>query len=111
MHCCGRADAYAARYCLLCVAETLCRMARAALAENVRACRCMSGGVISSKVVPGLCNRSPAGRPVGARPFAAITPWRSGAGCRRRSALAEYVNITTLNRLAKQAWPVSRSAI
>ncbi len=47
----GKTPAYAARYCLLCVAETLCRMARAALAEHPGLPVVFAGGVMSSEVI------------------------------------------------------------
>ena len=49
----GRSPAYVCKYCLLCVAETLYRMARAALAERPGLPVVFAGGVMSSGLVRG----------------------------------------------------------
>ena len=49
----GRSPAYVCKYCLLCVAETLYRMARAALAERPGLPGVFAGGVMSSGLVRG----------------------------------------------------------
>ena len=47
----GKSPAYVCRYCLLCVAETLFRMARAALEEHPGLPVVFAGGVMSSEIV------------------------------------------------------------
>ena len=47
----GKTPAYVCKYCLLCVAETLCRMARAALTERPGLPVVFAGGVMSSEIV------------------------------------------------------------
>ena len=49
----GRSPAYVCKFCLLCVAETLYRMARAALAERPGLPVVFAGGVMSSGLVRG----------------------------------------------------------
>lgn len=49
----GKSPAYVCKYCLLCVAETLYRMARAALAERPSLPVVFAGGVMSSGLVRG----------------------------------------------------------
>lgn len=47
----GKSEAYVCKYCLLCVAQTLCRMAQAALADHPGLPVVFAGGVMSSDVI------------------------------------------------------------
>ncbi len=53
----GRAAPYVCKYCLLCVAETLTRMAQAALAEHPGLPVVFAGGVMSSGIVRDYVTR------------------------------------------------------
>ena len=53
----GKSAAYVCKYCLYCVAETLCRMARAALKQHPGLPVIFAGGVMSSEVIRGYVTR------------------------------------------------------